>query len=199
MILWPLIFTLSHLNAGTLTIGTGYSGYLTDRELYLSIAGYVSIMSAVIFCNCGIVCSCCCLCCYQKCSRSRRRKLSHNNVTVATLPSDKSSQQIKRPKPPRPPPPIYEYVPSKRPSDNLKVKEQDIEVKASESEEQHLDTPEASKAKEQDVDMKLNINEGQSLEMTLIENSEQDLEMKENIAYHPTQKIIALPPEDSIA
>ena len=75
------------------------------------------------------------------------------------------------------------------------MKQQDIEMQASEIEEQHLDTPEASKTKEQDVDIKLNMNEGQDLEM---KSKEIDLEMKENIVYCPTQKIIALPPEDLI-
>ena len=91
------------------------------------------------------------------------------------------SPQIKCTKPPRPPPPIYEYVPSTRPSG--KVKQQDIEMKASESEDQYLDTPEASKTKEQDLDIRLNMNEGQNLEVKSNENSEEDLEMKENIAY----------------
>ena len=107
------------------------------------------------------------------------------------------SPQIKCSKPPRSPPPMYEYVPSTRPSN--KVKEQDIEMKANESKEQHLNTPEACKTEEQDIDIKLSMNEGQNLEVKSNENNKEDLEMKENIAYSPAQKIVALPPEDSIA
>ena len=124
----------------------------------LSTAGGLCMLSLMIFCLCGY------LCCCRKC-RSRQ---FHDATATSTLNKtiQLPSQQIKRPKPPRPPSPIYEYVPSTRPSG--KVKEPNIEMKASESEEQHLDTPEA-------------------LEMKSNENNEQGLEMKENLAYRPTQ------------
>ena len=119
----------------------------------LSTAGSLCMLSLMIFCLCAY------LCCCRKC-RSRQ---FHNDAATSTLNKtiQLPSPQIQPSKPPRSSPPIYEYVPSTRPSG--KVKQQDIEMKASESEEQHLDTPEA-------------------LEM------KQDLEMKENLAYCPTQK-----------
>ena len=81
---------------------------------------------------------------------------------MATLTPNETVQipspQIKRLKPPRPPP-IYEYVPSTIPS--VEMKEQDVEMIDSESEELGSDTQlefEASKItdSEQDLDMKLN-------------------------------------------
>ena len=98
------------------------------------------------------------------------------------------SSQTKCPKPPRPPPPIYEYVPSTRPSG--KVKEQNIEMKTSKSDEHCLEMPKVSEIKEQDLgsDINLAVKECQNLEMKSNEINEQDPEMKENIAYCPTQK-----------
>ena len=43
------------------------------------------------------------------------------------------------------------------------------------------------------------MNEGQNLDTKSNENNEEDLGMKENIAFCPVKKIAALPPEDSIA
>ena len=137
------------------------------------------MLSSVIFCLCG----CCCLrCCQKHRSRQSTGKWSQKN-SQKIVPSP----QMKRPKPPRPPPPIYEYVPSTRPSG--KVKEQNIEMKSSKSEEQCLDIMlEVNKTKE-DLDMKWTLNEGHNLsEMKSNKNSEQDLEMKENIAYCQTRK-----------
>ena len=117
---------------------------------------------------------------------SKKSRRFQSSAATSTL--DKTMQlqnsQVRHPKPPRPPPSIYEYIPSTRPAtcSSKAAKEQDIdaEMKASKSEEQHLDidVPEVSKTEKRDLDVKLYMNE---------EHNKNDLEMKDNIAYHPTQ------------
>ena len=109
---------------------------------------------------------------------------------VLTLQVQIPSPQLQHPKPPRPPSPIYEYVPSARRS--IEVKEQDLKMIASESEERCLNTQPGFEASpitdsKQDLDMKLNKNERQDLETIENHNSEADLEMKENEAYYSIQ------------
>ena len=48
------------------------------------------------------------------------------------------SPQTKHPKPPRPPPPIYEYVPSTKPSAEVKEQEQIMEMEAGKSEDRAM-------------------------------------------------------------
>ena len=97
------------------------------------------MLSSGIFCLCGFLCGGIC----QK-YRARCHNLSQNNVVIimATLTSNETVQipspQTKRPKPPRPPSPIYEYVSSTIPS--VEMKEQDVEIIDSESEELGSDT-----------------------------------------------------------
>ena len=102
------------------------------------------------------------------------------------------SLQTKRPKPSRPPPPIYEYVPSTKPSSEVKEQDKIMEMKAGKSEEQCLDAAETNETNERDLDVKLNMDEGQNLEVEPNENKVDDLEIKDNIAYCSTQKIVAL-------
>ena len=154
----------------------------------LSVAGGTFILTSLIFCTYGCLCGCCCLCCCQNCRSRRHRSSLQNNAfdKIVQVPSP----QIKRPKPPRFPPPIYEYVPSTRPSD--KAKEQNIEMKASKHEEQCLEMPKVSEGEEQDLksDIKLTMNEGQNLEVKSAKSDiRQDLETIENIVYCPTQII----------
>ena len=101
------------------------AGYIS--LVLLSSAGGPHMLSSVIFfmCGCLTMCGCCCFWCCQKC-RSRHHMWSqinsNNIIATCTLMSDKEVQmpslQTKRPQP-SPPPPIYEYIPSARPSANI--------------------------------------------------------------------------------
>ena len=94
------------------------------------------------------------LCCCQTCRSRRNRWPLQDNALDKTV--QVPSPQIKRPKPPRPPPPIYEYVPAARPSD--KAKEQNIEIKASKSEEQCYSIEMSKVSESEEQDLKLDIN-----------------------------------------